>query len=324
VTTEARSIPESALRERFGFLHEAVAAACALAAADELGVLAQLDAGVQTVPVLAQNCSLDERGARMLLSALAGMGLVEAGEAGSYHAVLPDLSRLARLMAPWAGLADVIRQGRPALDASSAEAANKHYPDVVPCLGAMQADMAELAADYLFTPGARVLDVGAGAAPWSLALAKRDPGCRVTAVDMPAVLAVTRRAAIAAGCDGQYEYVAGDVFSLELGSYAYDLIILGNLCHLFDEESNERLLAKLSGSLAPQGRLAILDLLLTERLDGPRWVVLYALGLLLRTTHGQPYPFSAYTRWLRAAGFTAIKRKKLIAQAPISLITAQV
>ena len=29
------------------------------------------------------------------------------------------------------------------------------------------------------------LDVGAGAAPWSLALAGRDPSCRITAVDLP-------------------------------------------------------------------------------------------------------------------------------------------
>lgn len=29
------------------------------------------------------------------------------------------------------------------------------------------------------------LDLGAGAAPWSLALAGRDPSCRITAVELP-------------------------------------------------------------------------------------------------------------------------------------------
>jgi SAM-dependent methyltransferase len=104
---------------------------------------------------------------------------------------------------------------------------------------------------------------------------------------------------------------------------AYDLVILGNVCHLFSEESNKQLLARLYEILAPGGKLAILDLLPNERLDAPRWVVLYALGLLLRTSHGQAYPFSAYKRWLGDIGYEAIQRFELLPGAPISLITAQ-
>lgn len=308
--------------ESFLFLHEAVAAASALAAADKLGLLAQLDAGAVTVATAARNCAVDERGARLLLSALSGLGLVETGEAGSYRAVMPGLAGLAQLLSPWASLTDVIRHGRPAIDAIKAEDADRFYPDVVPCLAWLQSRIAERAADYLFTPGARVLDAGAGAAPWSLALAKRDPACRITALDMPGVLASTRKAVSGAGCDGQFGYLGGDMFTLELGRSAYDLIILGNVCHLFDEESNERLLRRLSESMAPTGTLAILDLLPNERLDGPRWVVLYALSLLLRTSRGQAYPFSTYVRWLNGAGYDAIERRELIPGAPLSLITA--
>lgn len=314
---------EDSTPERFLFLHEAVAAASALVAADKLGVLAQLDAGAETVTAVARNCAMDERGARMLLSALSGLGLVEAGEAGSYRAVVPNLSRLARLLSPWANLTDVIRHGRPVIDAGNAEDADRFYPDVMPCLGSLLSRVAECAADYLFTPGARVLDVGAGAAPWSLALAKRDPACRVTAVDVAGVIAITCRAVTAAGCDSQFDYLVGDIFTLELGRSTYDLIVLGNLCHLFDEGSNEHLLGRLLESLTPTGTLAILDILPNERLDGPRWVVLYALSLLLRTSHGQAYPFSTYARWLRGAAYNVIQRIELMAGAPISLITAQ-
>ena len=60
-------------------------------------------------------------------------------------------------------------------------------------------------------------------------------------------------------------------------------------------------------SCVPGGTLAILDALPNERLDGPRPVVLYALGLLLRTSRGQVYPFSTYVGWLREIGFEAIE-----------------
>ena len=104
---------------------------------------------------------------------------------------------------------------------------------------------------------------------------------------------------------------------------AYDLVLLGNVCHLFGEEANERLLGRLLEALIPGGKLAILDILPDESLDGPRWVVLYALGLLLRTSHGQVYPFSTYERWLSGAGYSTIQQLELLPGASISLITAQ-
>jgi hypothetical protein len=58
----------------------------------------------------------------------------------------------------------------------------------------------------------RILDVGAGAAPWSLAIARRNPRCRVTALDLGAVLAVTRRAVATAGQADRFDYISGDVF----------------------------------------------------------------------------------------------------------------
>ena len=198
------------------------------------------------------------------------------------------------------------------------------YPEVVSHLGALFAQVAERAADHLATRGLRVLDLGAGAAPWSLALATRNPDIRVTAVDLPAVLAVTRRVVATRGYDAQFDYLSGDLFTIDLGHTAYDLAIAGNLCHLFDEATNLRLLGRLFDALRPGGTVAILDALPNERLDGPRPIVLYALGLLLRTNRGQVYPFSTYTGWLRHLGYETVERIDLSQTSPpISLITAR-
>jgi len=145
----------------------------------------------------------------------------------------------------------------------------------------------------------------------------------VTAVDVPAVLAVTQQVVATSGYGAQFDYLSGDLFTIGLGHSAYDLAIAGSLCHLFDEATNRRLLGRLFDALRPGGTLAILDALPDEQFDGPRSVVLYALGLLLRTSRGQIYPFSTYVGWLRVIGYEAVERMDLSPAPPISLIMAR-
>ena len=116
----------------------------------------------------------------------------------------------------------------------------------------MLSSVAERAAKLL-PPAGRVLDVGRGAAPWSLALVARDPACLVTAVDLPAVVTATRRAVRTAGRQRQFRFLAGDLYDIELGRGVHDLAIAGNLCHLFNGDANRRLLGRLYDALAPGG-----------------------------------------------------------------------
>jgi hypothetical protein len=60
----------------------------------------------------------------------------------------------------------------------------------------------------------------------------------------------------------------------------------------------------------------------TERGDGPRPAVLYALGLVLRTSSGRIYPYSTFRRWLGQAGFDDPSRNDLPGPFPFTLITA--
>jgi SAM-dependent methyltransferase len=309
--------------EQLLFIQEATAAAAAISAADRLGVLAQLEEGTADPATIARECAISERGARALVAALSSLGFAEAEEYGSYRASHPDMAEISDMVSHWDGLAEAIRGEGGELAADVAVGAQAMYPKVTARLGVWFAAAAEMAAERLAAPGLRVLDAGAGAAPWSLALAARADGVHVTAVDLPAVIETTRQAVSAARQEAAFDYLPGDLFTVELQRSEYDLAIAGNLCHLFDEETNRRLLGRLLDALRPGGRLAILDALPHERMDGPRPVVLYALGLLIRTSRGQVYPFSSYAGWLREAGYEAVERSDLGAIPPISLITAR-
>lgn len=309
--------------EQLLFIHEATAAAAAISAADRLGVLAQLEGRIADPTTIASQCAISERGARALLAALSSLGFAEAAGHGSYRASHRDMAEIRAMVDHWDGLTEAIRGERSELAADVPAAAEAMYPKVVGWLGVWFASAAEKVAERLAAPGLRVLDAGAGAAPWSLALTARAEDVRVTAVDLPAVIEATRQAVAAARQEAAFEYLPGDLFRLELQRSQYDLVIAGNLCHLFDEDANRRLLGRLLDALRPGGRLAILDALPHERMDGPRPVMLYSLGLLMRTSRGQAYPFSSYSGWLRDAGYEAVDRSDLGAVPPISLITAR-
>lgn len=306
--------------ERLAFLVEALTASAAIDAAERLGVFARLAAGPATPSTLARDRVIGERGAALLLAALASLGLTEVTMDGTYRLTLANA---ARLPAWFASLAQVIRDDRPPVAADTPEGAEALYSGLVALLGTMFASAAQQAAEHLTSPGLRVLDVGAGAAPWSLVLAARDPACRVCAVDLPAVLPTTRRAVEAAGYAAQFDFLEGDLFGVDWGHGAYDLAIAGNICHLFDEAANQHLLKRLFDALRSGGKLVIVDALADEKMDGPRSVALYALGLMLRTEAGRVYPFATYAHWLRATGFESVERIDLSATPLLSLVIAK-
>jgi SAM-dependent methyltransferase len=303
------------------YLGEAVAAAAVVQTAGRLGVLARLDGAPATTAELTDACEISERGARLLLGALAGLGLAEAVGGGAWRAALPDLAGLAGTAGMWAHLAEALREDRPLLRGDTPEGAAAFYPGAVSHLGAMLSAVAERAAKLL-PPAGRVLDAGAGAAPWSLAVAARDPACLVTAVDLPAVVPATRRAVRDAGRERQFRFLAGDLYDVDLGRGVYDLAIAGNLCHLFNGDANRRLLGRLYDALAPGGRLAVMDVIPDEQ-PRPRWVALYELGLFLRTASGRVHPLAAYLDWLHDAGFEPPEQHHLVDQAQAVLLVAR-
>ena len=305
-------------------LLEACAAAAAVASAIELGVFESVAEGDADPVAVAGVCGLTEEGAEALLTALAGLGLLALGDDGRFRPAFSGLVDFAELLRPWSSLGLALRgEWRPA-DAATIAGAESLYPNIVWQLAALFRHSAEQAADLLMQPGARVLDLGAGAAPWSLALAARDPRCRITAVELPGVMGATRLAVGRAGVDGQYEFVEGSAFDDDWPEPAsFDLALVANLCHLFDDEANARLVGRVAEVLRPGGRVAVVDILPNERGDGPPSAVLYGLGLVLRTASGRIYPYSTFRRWLNEGGFEDARRHSLSGPFPFTLITAR-
>src|SRR4029453_1971465 len=241
------------------WLWEALHTAAVFSAADRLGIFAALEAGPACADEVARDCDGDPRSTAILLEALAGIGVLEHDDEARFRAAVAELPTLTVLAANADLLVQAVRTGHAPLECEAPAGAARLYPHAVTHLAAFLAPAAEAVAARL-QRASRILDVGVGAAPWSIAIARRDPACRVTPLDLPAVLPVTRRSVGAMGCADQFDYISGDVFEVPLRRNAYDLVLLGNLCHLIAGDENRTLFRRLRPTIEGGGRVAVIAL----------------------------------------------------------------
>ena len=320
--TMTTTAPPPVDQEQLLYLYEAWAASSVLAASLELGVFDRLDQGPVDAASLARECGIRPETAPALLGALTSLGLAEPDRSGAFVGRAGDLRWFLELLRRWDSFTDGLRH-RPDPPPGTPLGADDTFCRTVGPLATFCAPAIGKATESLAGTGGRVLDLGAGAAPWTLALTTLDPNVTVTAVDLPAVLPVTRQAVAAARRESQFEFLEHDMFTLTLEEDAFDLAILGNVCHLFDDYTNRALLSRVASWIAPGGTVAVIDFLPNERRDGPRALALYSVELAQRKPAGQLYPFSSYAGWLREAGFERIERVELTASPPVALVRAR-
>jgi SAM-dependent methyltransferase len=296
-----------------------------LEATAALGLLDQLSSGPKDAIGVAQACATDPSMTALLLDTLEDLGVVHRKGSGGYTSGVGGraLMTAASHIPGGSKVADAVRGGKPLARADTAEGASDLYPEVVSLLSVLLAPAARCAAQLLAGCGVDVLDVGAGAAPWSIALATQSSAVRVTALDLPAVIATTRRAVEAADLGDRFDYLPADIFACALPPAAYDIVLLANICHLFDPTHNRVLLRRLRATLRPGGLLAIIDVVPSPNPAAQRWISLYALDLRLRTSQGAVHPLAAYETWTSNAGFGPLQVEPLAAAPSLCLLACR-
>lgn len=287
-------------------LTDAVATVAAYSTAVQLGLLDRIDREPADPGELARTCGANERGVRLLLGALESGGFVERLADGRFRPTLTGLAGYHPLIPMWDHLPDAVRTGIPLYDGN---------PPQLPA--GLWADTADAAAAVL-PDSRRVLDVGGGAAVWSIAFAAKHPDARVTAMDLPAALPATRRAVARAGLADRFDYLPADLFRTALEPAGYDLIMASHFCTLLDEPTCANLFRWLAPALAPGGVLAVI-----ETLAGGRGAALQELSLFLRTRDGAVHQPDSYRLWLTEAGLTEVEAVELDCDVAITVITGR-
>ncbi len=270
----------------------------ALRAADECGLLDQLDEPT----AVDQLVGVDPRGAELVLAVLEYFGIVQRDGHTWQTSIEPELLRW--WWSAHRSVDSLLRTGTPSTNVTDPEQAAPMYARVVDLLALFsEPHVGHLVAEFR-VPGPDVLELASGAAVWSRALGERDPDLRFTLVDLPGVADRSAAAMTAAGLDRRSTVVAGDLFTVELDR-RFDLVIVPGLCRLFGPDANAGLFARIAEWCRPGGTVAVIDALDT-RAAREAGLAVYRLNLATRTGEGRPWTPAHYADWLTAAGFAEI------------------
>lgn len=134
----------------------------------------------------------------------------------------------------------------------------------------------------------RVLDIAAGHGVFGISVAQAVPQAEITALDWEPVLAVAKKNAEAAGIADRYRTLAGSAFEVDWGE-GFDLVLLTNFLHHFDQKACVDLLKKARKSLHPKGRVLAAELVPNEDRISPPFPAMFAFMMLGSTPHGDAY-----------------------------------
>ena len=285
-----------------------------------------------TAAEVASRLAADPRGTACLLHALAALGLLEKRD-GAFHngpvaarflcAGAPDDGRGALLHGAalwhrWSALTECVRSGRPA------DRGPRDPADTAAFIAAMHANSTQRAPALIaaldLSGVRRVLDVGGGSGGHAIALAHAVPEARIEVLDLADVVPLTARYVAAAGVADRVRTRVGDLNADDFGA-GYDLVLISAICHMNGPAANADLIRRAARSLAPRGRVAVLDHVLEPDRTAPAAGAIFAVNMLVNTTAGGNYTEAEYFGWMRDAGLTDLAHLRMPGPAGLVLGT---
>jgi 2-polyprenyl-3-methyl-5-hydroxy-6-metoxy-1,4-benzoquinol methylase len=163
--------------------------------------------------------------------------------------------------------------------------------------------------------GARaMLDIGGGHGAYSVALCRRYSGLSATVLDLPEAVAAAAPLLEREEMGERVTQRTGDARTADLGQEAYDLILIANLVHHFDDATNRDLAERCAQALRPGGMLVIGEVVRPDRPGAGGQIGALTDLYFAVTSEAGTWSFGEMAAWQRAAG--------LRPRRPIRLLTA--
>ncbi len=153
-----------------------------------------------------------------------------------------------------------------------------------------------------------LLDLGGGAASFSIAFCLEAPHLAVDLIDLAPTLEVARQYVDDHGLAERIRLREGDFYHdpvCDLGG-PYDLAFISHILHMEGERHNRELLAKVVAATARGGRLVVNEVPIDDNGIEPVWGALFAVNMLTATERGDSYPQRTIAVWLQDAGCSRV------------------
>ena len=326
--------PERILQFAWGYVPPLV-----LEAAIRHRVFDLLDSGPKTVAEIHKETGASERGLSAIMNVLVGLNFLAKDKQGSFSLTPESAAFLVstkpgfqggfirhsseQLIPKWLHLNKTVETGQPVAAVNEEETGAVFFQEFVNDIFPMSYPAAQTLARHLNGNGAalpvRVLDLAAGSGVWGIAMAQGSEQVRVTAVDWPEVIPVTRKTVAGFGLADRFSFLAGDLLEIDFGGN-HTVATLGHILHSEGRERSRALLAKTFHALTPGGTIAIAEFLVNPDRTGPLNGLFFAVNMLVNTDSGDTYSFEEISGWLEDAGF--IHARTLESPGPSPLILA--
>ena len=291
-----------------------------LIAAMELNLFTAVGTDVWTIPDLAREMKLSERGLAILCRNLAMAGLLKkqgetyrngrlaATALNAHHPAYRGeyLRLMTRHWIDWGRLLESVKTGLP-LDHDEPDDPD-YRRRFTWAMHHRTVETAPKIAAQIDLRGARtLLDLGGGPGTYAMAFLAKNPMVRATVCDRPTALDVAKEIASTHKAAPRLSYLPLDVMVEDIPG-AYDVIWYSNVLHIYSPQENQAVFRRAATALNPGGRLLIQDAFLHDR-DGlfPEEASLFAVSMLLFTERGNTYKAADTKAWLTDAGFERIK-----------------
>lgn len=294
----------------------------ALKAAIDLDLFSVIDEGHHRYPEIAKRLNASDRGVRILCDFLTILGFLRKEEERyslSEDAALFLSKRSPHYMGTIAEfltneqhhenlthLADAVRRGGAATGrGNNREPNDPLWVSFARSMAPLTVPSAIFISQLIGAPElgtVQVLDVAAGHGMYGITIAQQNPKAQITAVDWAAVLEVAKENAVKAGVSQRYTVKPGSAFETEFGE-GYDLVLLTNIFHHFDQATCVQLMRRARQALKPGGRAVTLEFVPNEDRVSPPREAAFSLVMLVGTDAGDAYTFSEFKTMFQEAGF---------------------
>ncbi len=281
------------------------------------------------IPALSRALGADKRALFIVLEALTSMGYVNKKNdryiiANSARPLFIErggdyaggfLPHFLNIMKAWLALPEIIKGAKPEKE--------PRRPDIASFMGAMASRPDKIVKEVIDRclekkkDARSVLDLGGGPGKYSKAFINRGLAAAIYDIS-PVIDFVSTEFGLSRVKN--LTLMKGDFTEDEFGQYikhSFDIVFMGNICHIYSEEENLKIIKRVNFLLNPGGMIAIEDFV---RGRSPK-AELFAVNMLANSIGGNTWSEVQYRQWLKEAGFIEIEVTDLLDKGK-QLITA--
>lgn len=308
-----------------------------MSAAERLGFFAALTKEPQSITELSEKLNLAAENLVVILNALVSLGFVERVSKkdqyflGEYYEALSTDSpnnqlgyiRHATTMEDkWAYLAEAAKNKELTLKNFNDITGNQKASTVsfIQAMHANALPQARYISDIFDFNNHNILDVGAGAGTYSIAVGQKYGAATGILFDLPAVAEIISENLVQNNLADRFTIKPGD-YNETLPEGKFDDIFLFAVAHQEESTHLKSLLREIYAHLKEGGRLFLSSFFLNADKISPEFSVMFALEMLVMSTSGKVYTHDEICEMISSVGFLNIQRDDKM-PGPSTLYTA--